>query len=95
MTKKAKAQEYLSLLDRILAGEKEAEFGADREVTTLLRLARTIMDTDLSFNSDLREAIRKQVLEQAAPEGGPVEEELTEEELDYAAAGLAGPEKNI
>lgn len=103
MTEKMKVKLYLAYLDRILAGEKNIGPVEDAEVAELLRLAQSMMDVDSSVNSQIRESLRKQLLKRISPtdkftlagilkeKQGP-EDELTEEELIYVAAGLPGEE---
>lgn len=86
MSEEAKAREYLTRLDRILAGEREPEPGAEGEAARLLSLARIILTAGFNCGGSLGEVLYRRILEQAVRE-----DELTEEELDYASAGLAGP----
>lgn len=93
MTDLTKAEQYLIYLDRILAGEKDIGPVADVEVAALLRLAQNMIAVDISVNSEIRENLRKELLErisQADHYIQELEDELTEEELQYAAAGLQG-----
>jgi len=99
MTEKTKAELYLAYLDRILAGEKDIGPVEDVEVAKLLRMAQSMMGVDSSVNSQIRESLRKQLLEWISPPDNSIlalkdkqglEDELTEEELMYVAAGLPG-----
>lgn len=93
MTDQKKAELYLSYLDRILVGEKDIGPVADVEVAELLRLAQNMIAVDINVNSEIREDLRKELLErisQADHFTQELENELTEEELQYAAAGLQG-----
>ncbi|HOE55987.1 MAG TPA: hypothetical protein PLL98_02890 [Bacillota bacterium] len=87
MTRKTKAELYLAYLDRILAGEKDIGPVEDEEVAKLLRLAQSMIAVDSSVDSKIRESLKKQLLEHIRQ---GIEDELTEEELMYAAAGLPG-----
>jgi len=103
MTEKAKAELYLAYLDRILAGEKDIGPVEDDEIAELLRLAQSMIAVDLSVDIKIREALREQLLIRISPADYAIlidalkeENELTEEELGYAAAGLPGQaEENI
>ena len=95
MTEKAKAELYLAYLDRILAGEKDIGPVEDDEIAELLRLAQSMIAVDLSVDIKIREALREQLLIRISPADYAIlidalkeENELTEEELGYAAAGL-------
>lgn len=101
MTEKTKAELYLAYLDRILTGEKNIGPVEDAEVAKLLRLAQSMIAVDFSVNSEIRESLQKQLLERISSADNAVltgawqdkqglEDELTEEELSYAAAGLPG-----
>ncbi|ATW26573.1 hypothetical protein [Candidatus Formimonas warabiya] len=99
MTEMTKAEIYLTYLDQILAGEKDIGPVEDTEVAKLLQLAQSMITADFSVHSEIRETLRKQLLDQISPEDNFIladilkdeqeaEDELTEEELMYAAAGL-------
>ena len=97
MTEKTKAELYLAYLDRILAGEKDVGPVEDGEIAKLLRLAQSMIAVDISVNSEIRETLRKQLLTRISPADNAIlidalkeENELTEEELRYVAAGLPG-----
>lgn len=101
MTDETKAGLYLTYLDRILAGEKDIGLVEDAEVAELLRLAQNMIAVDNSVNSEIRENLRKELLDRLfradhlifadfLKDKPGLEDELTEEELGYAAAGLQG-----
>lgn len=101
MTEKTKAELYLAYLDRILSGEKDIGPVEDAEIAKLLRLAQSMIAVDLSVNSEIKEILRKQLLVRIFPADNFIlasalevkqglENELTEEELMYAVAGLPG-----
>ena len=93
MTDQTKAELYLIYLDRILAGEKDIGPVEDVEIAELLRLAQNMIAVDTSVNNEIRENLRKELMErisQADHNIQELEDELTEEELQYAAAGLQG-----
>ena len=97
MAEKTKADIYLTYLDQILAGEKDIEPVEDVEIEKLLLLAKTMIATDLSHNSNVRENLRKQLLVQLTKENKlgvsrllSNDEELDDDTLDYVAAGFAG-----
>lgn len=93
MTDQTKADLYLVYLDRILAGEKDIGPVEDVEIAELLRLAQNMIAVDISVNSEIRENLRKELLERIFQTDHYIQEleyELTEEELQYAAAGLQG-----
>ena len=97
MTEKEKAELYLAYLDRILAGEKDIGPVEDGEIAKLLRLTQSMIAVDSNVGIEIREALRKQLLILISPADYAVsidalkgENELTEEELKYAAAGLPG-----
>ncbi|MDW7674571.1 MAG: hypothetical protein SCK28_08565 [Bacillota bacterium] len=98
MDEKRKADIYLVLLDKILAGEKDIGPVEDIEVEKLLLLAKTMIAEDFSINSKTREKLRKQLLNlvikknklslSVQPNG---DDELDEEALNsVTAAGLTG-----
>jgi hypothetical protein len=101
MVEETKAELYLAYLDRVLAGEKDIGPVEDTEVAELLRLAQIMITVDISVNSEIRDSLQKQLLERISQAdhwvlAGPLEDnhgledELTDEELQYAAAGLQG-----
>ena len=97
MAEMIKANIYLTYLDQILAGKKDIGSIDDVEIKKLLLLAKTMMATDLSVNSNMRENLRKQLMVQLTKEDKlsisqllSNDEELDEDTLDYVAAGFAG-----
>jgi len=91
MAEKIKADIYIAYLDQILAGKENIEPVEDEEVEKLLLLAKTMIDTDLSVNSKLREILRKQLLDQAIKESSlslllKDDDKLDEEALDHVTA---------
>ena len=105
MAEKTKADLYLAYLDQILAGENDIGLVDDVEIKELLLLAKTLMDTDLSMDSNLRENLRKQLLAQQLNDNKlnftvslSDDGELDEDTLDYVvAAGFpeqAGEQKD-
>lgn len=97
MTEKTKAELYLAYLDRILAGEKDIGPVEDGEIAKLLRLTQSMIAVDSNVGIEIREALRKQLLIRISPADNSIlidalkeEDELTEEELRFAAAGLPG-----
>ncbi len=99
MTEQDKANMYLACLDRLLAGEKDIGHIEDAEVSALLRLAQNMIDAGYSEDIKIRERLRKQLLAKIYPVHGRIpaggwkdkqepEDELTEDELMYVAAGL-------
>lgn len=97
MAEKKKANSYLAYLDQILAGKKNIGPIDDVEIKKLLLLAKTMMATDLSVNSNMRENLRKQLMVQLTKENKlsfssllSNDQELDEDTLDYVAAGFAG-----
>ena len=97
----SKAELYLAYLDRILAGEKDIGPVEDTEIAKLLRLAQSKIAADFSVQSEIRETLRKQLLDQISPRDksilavmqkdnpGP-DDELMEAELDFVTAGSEG-----
>lgn len=103
----AKAELYLSYLDRILAGEKDIGPVEDAEIAKLFRLAQSMYAVDFSVQSEIRETLRKQLLDQISPRDKSIlaiiledkpgsDDELMEADLDYVTAGWEGQaEENI
>ena len=90
MRETTKAELYLAYLDRILAGEKNIGPIEDTEIAKLLRLAQSMITADFSVQSEIRETLRKQLLDQISPNPGS-DDELMEADLDYVtAAGSEG-----
>lgn len=101
MTDETKADLYLTYLDRVLAGEKDIGPVEDAEVAKLLRLAQNMIAVDIRVNGEIRESLRKKLLNRIfradhfisagfLKDKPGLEDELTEEELGYAAAGQQG-----
>lgn len=101
MTDETKAELYLAYLDRILAGENDIGAIEDADVADLLRLAQNIIAVDISMNSEIRERFRKELLDRifraddfvfdgVLKDKPDLEDELTDEILEYASAGLPG-----
>ncbi|EHQ88914.1 hypothetical protein [Desulfosporosinus youngiae] len=99
ITDQTKAELYLAYLDRILTGEKDIGPVEDAEVAKLLGLAQSMITVDFSTNKEIRERLRRKLLAHLSPEDTPnqaidvkvnrtEEDELTDEDLAYAAAGL-------
>lgn len=97
LTEKTKAEIFLTCLDRILAGEKDIGPVEDTEVAELLRLAQNMIAADINMSSKKKASLRKLLLEHISQANlyvlpGTLQaeqgSELTEEELEYAAAGL-------
>lgn len=101
MAEKIKADSYITYLDQILTGKKDIGPVDDVEIAKLLLLAKTIIEADLSFNSKLRENLRKQLLDQVSKKSSLAvlsrnDDELDEEALNnVTAAGQAGEQKDI
>ena len=97
MNEKDKVDIYLEYLDQILSGEKDIGFVEDVEIEKLLSLAKTMLDADLSVNSEIRENLRNQLLAEVTKKSKSSfsvllrnDDELDEEALNYVAAGFTG-----
>ncbi|CDX00146.1 Hypothetical protein DPCES_0259 [Desulfitobacterium hafniense] len=95
MNEKQQAEIYLTYLERLIAGEKDLGVVEEPEIRKLLFLAETILTHDLSSNSKLRDSLKEKILAQLG-QVNPVDlrefsrdEELTEEDLEYVAAGFS------
>ena len=86
MMEKSKVEAYLSHLDRLLAGEKILAPIEDEEVAELLKLAQKIIFADFSRSTESGERLKKQLVDRLASQD---DGELTDEDLTYAAAGMA------
>lgn len=107
MKETTKAELYLSYLDQILAGEKDIGPVEDTEIAKLLRLAQSMIAADFSVQTEIREILRKQLLDQVSSRDKSIlavilkdkpgsDDELKEADLDYVTAGWEGQaEENI
>ncbi|MDF2672247.1 MAG: hypothetical protein K0R09_512 [Clostridiales bacterium] len=102
MVEKAKVDIYIAYLEQILAGEKDIGLVEDEEIEKLLLLAKTMIATDLSVSSKIRENLRKQLLDQVIKKSTLAmmlrnDDELDEEDLNLVAAGFEGQtgEENV
>jgi hypothetical protein len=100
LNEETKAALFLTCLDQILAGEKDIGPVEDAEVAELLQLARNIIAADIHMSGKARASLKKKLLERLNQSdfcilSGALKAEqgweLTEEELEYAAAGLQAP----
>lgn len=96
MDEKKRVDTYLVYLDKILAGEQYIGPVEDREVEKLLQLAKTLIATDFSINSKIKEDLRERLvalIREKDKSGAAVltsnEDELGDEDLDRVVA--AGP----
>ncbi len=108
MTENARAKLYLDSLDHILAGKNDLMDAEDVEVRSLLQMARKLILVDLSIKSEVKELLRQRLLSIRSMQDSKVinfsvadrsqedTDELTEEELSLAAAGMAvNPGNNV
>lgn len=105
MTENIKAELYLDCLDRILAGGKDIRDIEDDEVGRLLQFAKNLITVDFSIKSEIKDNLRQQLLNMLSLQDnrtskvwdinrGEDVDELSEEELSLAAAGLAVDQRN-
>lgn len=100
MTENSKAKWFLDYLDRILAGDKDVRDIEDNEVGRLLKLAKNLTTVDFSIKSEYKDSLRQHILNILSSQDNRTsnvwdvnrceeEDELSDEELSLAAAGLA------
>lgn len=101
MRENAKAKLYLDRLDKVLAGNNDLMDVEDVEVKSLLKLARKMILVDVSIKSEVKELLRQRLLNILSMQDSKVinfavsdrrqedTDELSEEELSLAAAGMA------
>lgn len=105
MMEMSKKDVFLTYLDQILAGAKNVGPVEDEEIAKLLELAQTMVEAGCNINSEIRETLREQILNQVSHKDKALlsllgreykllDCELDEEDLEYVAAGLTKPIKD-
>lgn len=91
MDESVKISLYLSLLDRVLAGEEVIECVDDEEIKNVLLLAKCMRTNDFSVDSSLKDALRDKLVAHLTATNNhrydADNDELNEETLDLVAAG--------
>lgn len=64
MVENTRADKYMSYLGNILAGENYIDSIDDEETKTLVLLAKTMIENDLSASCELKDKLREELLEQ-------------------------------
>lgn len=88
MNEKRLAKDFLNEIDKLIQGNyTPSKNGTAFDDTEEVKLAKYILKEDFSKESHLREALKKRLLDKFWKYRFSPDYELSEEELDYVAAG--------